>query len=318
MGIDVAVHCRCWEDGRTSEPPVPPDLILPVDLTDPDRQRPELHEDVTSRRTIAAFYRWRSEQACDHRNMIVLAERIWRWHGTEAYTSAFSTMDHDRCPVLAAIAYGSGGVPLSAEDAGAAINELDWLTDHARTADLGEITEVVDVVSGERWWVEPLMYQAPPWAIGLDRRGLFIWDAKASDPARERVELMRAVRLSVQFGAQIDDRSPEHHRRFQHAVRGSRAGVCDCVEVTFTDLDSGGRRVLPMAGWGYPFHRETRYRSPLQLPDGAEEFDFYDRDAHHLRVLTRPILLADFTDVLSALRRIFQAAVDAGTAVVWQ
>jgi hypothetical protein len=43
-----------------------------------------------------------------------------------------------------------------------------------------------------------------------------------------------------------------------------------------------------------------------------------DRDAHHLRVLTRPILLADFTDVLSALRRIFQAAVDAGTAVVWQ
>lgn len=320
MGRDVSVHCRCWADGRTTEPPVSRDLVQPVDWTDRDRQVPELRDDVTvPPEVIRAFDTWREERACAHDGMSVLTERVWKWSGTTAYSHVVASLDDDDYPVLSSIGYGYGDEerPLSAEGANAATAELDRLGEHARSTDLGELTEAVDVVSGARWWArpdghDPLVYRAPPWAIGLDRRGLFLWDLKAPNAVRPPVELVRAVRLGVRLGAAVNDGSREHHQRFQHAV----AGPCDCVQVTFTDLDTGDRRTLPMANQGQPFHREPSCRRG-QPPGGAESFDLYDRDAHHLRVWTRPVLLADFADVLSALRRIFQTAVDTGTAVVW-
>jgi hypothetical protein len=309
MGRDVSVRCRCWEDGRTTDPPVSRDLIRPVDRTDPYRQVPEIRDDITvPPDAIRAFDAWR-EQACPHDHMSVLTERVWKWRGTRVYSNLAATLDSDRFPVLASIDYGYGDDerPLSAEDAATALTELDDLSEYAGTTDLGELTEAVDVASGARWWLhldgeEPLVYQAPPWAIGLDRRGLFIWDLKAPNAAT-RAELVRAVRLSVRLGAPVNDRTPEHHRRFQHAT----AGPCDCVQVEFTDLDTGDAGTLPMARLGRPFHRESPYRRDPLLPGNT----------HYLRVWTRPVLLADFTDVLSTLRRIFRTTAETGTAAVW-
>jgi hypothetical protein len=314
MGRDVSVYCRCWEDGLTSEPPVPREYIEPVDRSDPYRQAPRLlDDDAVTREMKLAFHAW-MQRPCAHERMDVLTERVWKWSGTDVYSRVVHGLGNSWFPRLAAIEYGYGDEerPLPAAEAREVLAELDLLCEYARENDLGELTEMVDVVSGERWWhrldgYDTLVYQAPPWGIGMDADGLFLWDIKAPGAKKHRDELFRATRFSVRLGPPVGDRSREHEHRFQHPT----GGPCDCVEVTFTDLDTGVRFVVPMTHGGEPFLREVYHRRMSDRPD------LFDPDAHFLRVWTRPVLLTDFADVVTSLRRVFQAAVDADTAVVW-
>jgi hypothetical protein len=119
MGMDAFVPCRCWEDGRTKEPPAPRadvrrtegmlDLTLPYD-----------GNEVLWRE----FDAW-THDGCRHVDMEYAAVHIGNWSGYRQFQWALDAAGRDRFPVLLRVLPDVNGGETSPSDAADALTELD-------------------------------------------------------------------------------------------------------------------------------------------------------------------------------------------------
>ncbi len=142
MGLDAFVRCNCWRDGKTSEPPVPRELIR-VDeeggwwgLTTDDDEWGE---------NRVKFDEWR-ETACMHPQMHLVDEWVCSWGGKSYFLQALERAGIENFPVLWNKFPQSNDGQLSPRDAFSGLKELRFLREEA---DLGFVVELVEEVSEE-------------------------------------------------------------------------------------------------------------------------------------------------------------------------
>ncbi|HWD81581.1 MAG TPA: hypothetical protein VG497_21955 [Kribbella sp.] len=185
MGLDAFVPCRCWEDGRTTEPPVPRSSIVRVDgmldLTLPY----DGHE-----QRWGEFDAW-IHNGCGHRDMEYAAAHIGNWPEYRQLQWALGAAGWDRFPMLQRILPEGNGGKATPEEAAVALNELGTFLS---AGPIGARTEVYDGMTGEPIATENPAYGyrfviGPEYAVGVDANGIFV----VSTPADE--ELFRARRV---------------------------------------------------------------------------------------------------------------------------
>ncbi len=158
MGLDAAVGCNCYRDGKTSEPPVPRSYI----------ERGDDHrfslKDGYFGEYFDEFWNW-AVSCCPHPQMDFASERIANWAGYRSFMHALDSVGGiKRFPVLRAqMPDGSYG-QVSPKDSRRALDELrdfesveqirmgTFLID----ADSGEmLQERVESYDGEFMWSRP-------------------------------------------------------------------------------------------------------------------------------------------------------------------
>jgi hypothetical protein len=116
MGLGAFVHCRCFQRGLTSPPPVPArydeadgSVVPTVPTTDEE---------------ILAFDRW-MYSACPHDAMEAAHEHIGNWAACSAFRRAIELLGTDRLPTLARELPTANGGRTSPTDAIRILAELD-------------------------------------------------------------------------------------------------------------------------------------------------------------------------------------------------
>ncbi|MEV4255146.1 hypothetical protein AB0J52_18490 [Spirillospora sp. NPDC049652] len=198
MGLDAFVLCRCWQDGRTTEPPVPRERIKSDDYG------PYL--DGESGATLlmdpldGVFQMWKAGAACPHEHMEIARERIASWGGVASLRQAMENAGWERFPVLREHLPESNGGELPAERADEALAELAAFRACDRVG-----TEVVlldedtgDVVAtGIRAYRGVFVWDGMARRrVGVDERGLFVSD----DSGRELFRALRCTQRRVRAG----------------------------------------------------------------------------------------------------------------------
>ncbi|WP_433657847.1 hypothetical protein ACQPW1_39160 [Nocardia sp. CA-128927] len=244
MGLDAFVRCSCWQDGRTTTPPVPAHLIvedgegyLTLSVSY------EGHEDQYHR-----FDGWIHSGACPHKRMESASERIANWSGYRLFQSALDAVGAADFPTLSAELPNANGGLLQPTSAAAALIEVAAF--RAQTVVSTE-TVLVDAATGET-----LITGVPAY------NGIFIWDGRTKhnfavdaaglaiiDTARES-EIFRALNFTQQ--------------------RSWRGGY------RFTDLDTGRATRVPVHDPINP-NNSPKYPHRMRVdtrPVGADRFDY--------------------------------------------
>ncbi|MBO2447052.1 hypothetical protein J4573_08120 [Actinomadura barringtoniae] len=217
MGLDAFVRCRCWQDGLTSEPPVPRALIAEdaegyLDLTIPYEGNEELHH---------AFGAWVLSGACPHEDMEQAMVRVSNWSGYRAFQETLRQAGCERFPVLCAELPNGNGGSMEPELAARALDELA----HFRQGDLPvHETRLVDAETGGTLATHIAGY-----------RGVFVWDGSTGHQAGVDPR-----------GFFVRDLEEPHEERFR-AVRLAQKRIAD-RQVEFTDLDRGTTTVIELSG----------------------------------------------------------------------
>jgi len=186
MGLDAFVPCRCWEQGLTTEPPVPRAAIFRSD-GDLDMTLPyDGNEEAWSR-----FEAW-TYDCCRHRNMEYAAEHVGNWSGYRQFQWALGVVGWARFPVLHRILPEANGGEVAPVDAAAALAEL---ADFASVGLIGVQAELYDGRTGGLIATENPAYGGrfmigPGYEVGIDANGLFV----IVKPAGE--EVFRAHRVA--------------------------------------------------------------------------------------------------------------------------
>jgi hypothetical protein len=189
MALDAFVMCRCWQDRRTSPPPLPADQIA----VDDGYLNPTLPYQGDENLYVA-FDQWR-RQACEHERMHAADERIANVAGYAFFQETLARAGWEHFPVLDAELPHANGGTMPADAAARVLEELRYLT--AR-ADLGELTQLRDAESGDAVWTYINAYEGvmvrlgAETRIGADPAGFFVWDDTVDPPA----EVFRAMTFS--------------------------------------------------------------------------------------------------------------------------
>ncbi|MDX6287731.1 MAG: hypothetical protein QOG53_3216 [Frankiales bacterium] len=114
------MFCRCWWEGRTSEPPVALELVV-FDPEEGHFDVPTLGIDDPLR---FEFLKWEREGACEHEHMCLVSCRIGNVWSQGAFAAALRERPED-FPVLRAMVDGrANGGWTSPEDCALALDEL--------------------------------------------------------------------------------------------------------------------------------------------------------------------------------------------------
>ncbi|RFU41297.1 hypothetical protein DZF91_12645 [Actinomadura logoneensis] len=193
MGLDAFVLCRCWQDGRTTEPPVPRERIMT------DDHGPYLDEGFHGA-LDEVFGKWKAAAACPHGDMEIARERISNWGGYRYLREAMETAGWDRFPVLREYLPESNDGDLPAGRAREALAELAAFRECAAVG-----TEVVllDEDTGDVLATSIRAYGGVfVWdgmakrRVGVDARGLFVVD----ESGRELFRALRCTQRRVRAG----------------------------------------------------------------------------------------------------------------------
>lgn len=287
MGLDAFVRCNCWEEGRTTPPPVPVDFIYLdeegyLSLNLPYRDNEEQHH---------AFDYWRA-RCCEHDNMEYVSVHVSNWGGYRSFQQALGKAGWEHFPTLRAELPNANGGQLLPASAARALQELRYFQERA---DLGSNTFLIDTETGEDLHEHIESYQGVfTWSgqakvdLGVDERGFFII-ATGTEPHHEE---FRSVRFEQRL---LEPELTESYRGGQ---------------VAYIDLNSGRRFVCKAAVSG----------KDIPWPDGRMQNDRgqvrrqYPRFLH---VERRKIAADDFVYILEPLTQVFQAAVTVGNPVQW-
>jgi hypothetical protein len=106
MGLDAFVSCRCWQDGLTTPPPVPRELIVytedGLDLTIPYDGNEDLYRDLDN---------WVHSGACGHEKMDQASVHVSNWTGYRLFQEALKAAGWQHFPTLQAyLPQSNGGV----------------------------------------------------------------------------------------------------------------------------------------------------------------------------------------------------------------
>lgn len=180
MGLDATVRCTCWEEGKTTPPPVARSRIrldAATDDLDLDLPWDGNHE------AHAAFQDW-LESCCEHPRMRFAWERISSWAGVRHFQNALRALGADKFPrLLAAIPDTNGGMTKPA-DAGACLAELSAFEKqgsfhrriHLTDAETGDVIhDYVEDYGGVFAWLGQEGIE-----MGVDADGFFITDREGS------------------------------------------------------------------------------------------------------------------------------------------
>lgn len=190
MGLDAFVLCRCWQDGRTTDPPVPRERVKT------DEYGPYVDDEPLA----AAFWDWKTGAACPHEDMEAASERISNWGGYRYLQQAMATAGWERFPVLREYLPEGNGGQLPAERAREALGEL---ADFRACEDVGRETVLLDEDTGTVLAANIRAYGGVfVWdgiakrRVGVDERGLFVVD----DADRELFRALRCTQRRVRAG----------------------------------------------------------------------------------------------------------------------
>jgi hypothetical protein len=143
MGLDAYVSCRCWQDGLTTPPPVPRELIVRDEenrlaLTVPYDGNEDLYRDFDS---------WVESGACGHEGMDQACVHVSNWTGYRLFQEALKAAGWEHFPTLQAYLPENNGGELPAGEAPRALAELQRFSSGTR---LGSYTYLADEETGER------------------------------------------------------------------------------------------------------------------------------------------------------------------------
>ena len=186
MGLDAFVYCRCWQDGLATPCPVGPVGY------DEDGWLALVQAGEYDGAADNAFYAWMTGDACPHRHMELVSERVSNWSGVRLFQQALRAAGEHRFPTLAAALPDLNGGSLPADRAAVALAELDVI---AGTERITDEVELIDEATGAvvMQYVEAyrgLFMFGPGFQAGVDPDGFFVLDR--ADPP---VTLFRAVRF---------------------------------------------------------------------------------------------------------------------------
>ncbi|MFC5184245.1 hypothetical protein [Actinomadura harenae] len=198
MGLDAFVLCRCWQDGHTTEPPVPRERVRTDEYGPYLDDGPD--EAAVGESLGAAFWEWKTHAACAHEDMEIASERISNWGGYRYLKQAMETAGWERFPVLREhLPEGNGG-ELPAERAQEALDELEAFR---ACDDVGRETVLLDEDTGTVLAASIRAYGGVfVWdgiakrRVGVDERGLFVVD----DSDRELFRALRCTQKRVRAG----------------------------------------------------------------------------------------------------------------------
>jgi hypothetical protein len=289
MGLDAFVSCRCWQDGLTTPPPVPRELVVcdeetRLDLTIPYDGNEDLYRDLDN---------WVHSGACGHEQMDQASVHVSNWTGYRLFQEALKTAGWQHFPTLQAYLPQDNGGSLPAREAPRALAELQRFTSQTR---LGTYTYLADEETGERLGEYVPAYRGVfCWDphdknVGVDPAGLFVVDTRARPPR----EVFRSPRCSQEvIGVTRTWRSKLLR------LPGARTGRS--VTVRLTDA-STARSVT------------VRLSDPITRPDADPDPARYPR---HLRVAAEPFTAGDFAAIVQALEEVLHAAIETGNPVIW-
>lgn len=115
MGLDAFVHCRCFENGLTSDPPYP----TTVDAD--GRLSPPAELELTD---YLVWDAW-EDGACEHDRMRGVSERIANWGGYRQFQSALDARGIENFPTLQRELPKANGGQCSAGSSAQCLVELD-------------------------------------------------------------------------------------------------------------------------------------------------------------------------------------------------
>lgn len=187
MGLDAYVRCTCWEEGKTSPPPVPrARVVLNPESDELDLDLPwEGH-----REAHAAFQDW-LETCCPHSRMQLASERISSWAGVRHFQAALRTLGADRFKTLLAAIPDTNSGRTDARDAKACLEELGRFEAqgpfgrriHLTDAESGEVLhDYVEDYGGVFAWLGREGIE-----MGVDPEGFFVTDREGTEFFRAKV-----------------------------------------------------------------------------------------------------------------------------------
>jgi hypothetical protein len=187
MGLGAFVRCRCFEEGKTIEPPFPREELM-ID----DEGNIGLREAYEAYKTMPyddydskygdvddILYEWQCG-CCEHEDSEYCSESIGNWYGVRRFEGIIGNMGKEHFPVLSTlIPRGNGGI-FPREKAEAALAEItlleEMLTEAAEVC-LVDVNTEETVYSFISAWDGVFAYS---WDqhIGIDPQGLFVVDPR--------------------------------------------------------------------------------------------------------------------------------------------
>lgn len=143
MGLDAFVRCNCWDEGRTTPPPVPPEDIILCE------GRWELVPAYDDRwwgdPDVVAFQQWRgSDGVCRHGRLEAAREWVSNWSGVGELRRAFASVGAELIPTLVDLLPTPNGGEVDAERSQRALDELPIFRERCRLVSWELFDELTD------------------------------------------------------------------------------------------------------------------------------------------------------------------------------
>jgi hypothetical protein len=282
MGLVVKVMCRCFVEGKVQAPFSKPinvaeDGSLYLDFPWEDNE--EAHN---------LFHRWR-ESGCEHPRM-VYASDIINWTAYRLFQQALGGVGWEHFPTLKAELPNTND---GATPASAAAKMLAELSFFSESADLGQVTVLVDSDTGEELhqyvaaYGGEFRYGPTGDTFGVDEAGFFI-RLKVNQTQQE---VFRAKRIE------------------QIVPDPSTVTTGDQLLVEFVNLDTDYRFAYPEPVVKIVYG----LNGALQNAEGQIRMGY----PHRMHVSTRKRTAADFEAAITVLRTVCEAAIEIGNPIAW-
>src|SRR5262249_11591067 len=176
MGLDAAVACRCYQQGRVVSP-FPEQTIIDaegcVELDWPYTGHEAEHD---------LFYTW-TESACEHPRMNYCWVHLANWAGYRLFQEALSETGWEHFPTLNAHLPNANEGTMAAQAAVVALRELETFKQiyhGTQTVLVSETTSEVERTSIKSY--DGIFLFGPRYQVGFDSRGLFVREAAEPNP----------------------------------------------------------------------------------------------------------------------------------------
>jgi hypothetical protein len=284
MGLDATVMCKCYIEGRTTEPPVARDWLY-FDNEGYLSLRPEHEDDETGMK----IWTW-EQDCCEHSGMDYASERIANWAGYRLFQQALETVGWQHFPVLHAGLQNINGGLMAPDACAQALQELEFF----RTLDtVSKNAFLINTSNGDTIHEHVACYEGvfilsgtSGLDIGIGQMEFFIRD-------REGDVLFRAMRIRQTL--------------LEPGKRDRKDGP---GRVEFMDLDTSEKFVCETAVRG----------NAIPWPGGRMQDDegrWRSEYPSEFHVEIRNVNPSDFDYILEPLIKVFQASVEIGNPVRW-